>query len=205
MPVTQDTGHGDGSNMEDRMICTRYGKIRRKMRAGDVIAFGGTGWISRLIKAFTRSRVSHVGVILEINEHGRIMVMESTTLHGNKKGVQINRLSRRIQHYKGDVWWLPLSHQVREAADMAAFWHFLWDQDGKKYDTWQAIKSALPSFIHREHFDKIFCSELVAGAAEAAGMIPKINASEATPADVVNFSIYHKNYFQLMGDKTEIY
>lgn len=184
--------------MHGKLICRNYSFVREELRPGDVIAFSGRGWVSKVIKLFTRSKVSHVGIVLEISEQGRVMVMESTTL-GGKKGVQVNRLSQRVSQYKGEMWWLPLNSVVKESMDMAAFWHFLWEQDGKKYDTWQALKSALPSVIRREHFDKMFCSELVAGALEAAGAIPELNASEMTPDDVVELPVYGKSYFQIKG------
>lgn len=42
-----------------------YAKFREKMKPGDVIAFGGKGRFSELIKWSTKSVVSHVGVILQ--------------------------------------------------------------------------------------------------------------------------------------------
>ena len=189
--------------MKSELVYSDYDFVRGQLKPGDVIAFSGKGWVSKTIKFFTRSKVSHVGIVLEISEQGRVMVMESTSL-GGKKGVQVNRLSQRLDQYKGELWWLPLNKDVKESMDMAAFWHFLWEQDGKKYDTWQAIKSALPSFIRREHFDKFFCSELVAGALEAAEAIPELNASEMTPDDVVELPVYGKKYFQLKGERKAI-
>ena len=174
-----------------------YSSVREKMRPGDVIAFAGKGWVSHIIKLFTRSKVSHVGVVLNIDELGRVMVMESTTLNG-KRGVQINRMSRRLEQYKGNVWWLPLSPAVREGADWAAFWDFLYKQDGKDYGTKAAIKSAIP-ILGKEHFDKWFCSSLVAAAHEASGVLPDINSAEVTPEDLVNMRIYAPKYFQIKG------
>ncbi len=43
----------------------RYENVRDRMRPGDVIAFGGKGHFSEIIKFATRSDVSHVGVILQ--------------------------------------------------------------------------------------------------------------------------------------------
>lgn len=178
------------------MISSTYSEVRDKMQPGDLIAFGGMGWVSRLIKWRTRSNISHVGVVAKVNDgHGRVMVMESTSLDG-KKGVQINRLNKRVEEYNGNVWWYPLSERTREKFDPLKFWEFLWAQDGKKYDYWQAPMSAT-LFFAKEDFGKLFCSELVAGAYEASGIIPNINASEITPDDLVNMRIYNRRCRQI--------
>ena len=46
-------------------IKSKYKDVRKKMKPGDVIAFGGKGNFSEIIKWATRSTVSHVGVILQ--------------------------------------------------------------------------------------------------------------------------------------------
>ena len=178
------------------MISKQYSDIRDKIQPGDLIAFGGMGWASKVIKWKTGSKVSHVGVASHIKgEHGRMMIVESTSLNG-KKGVQMNRLSKRVEEYNGHVWWFPLSEEVREKLRLVAFWKFLWAQDGKKYDYWQAPMSAT-LFWAREDFGKLFCSELVAGAYEAGGVLPDINASEITPDDLCRMRLYKKHYTQI--------
>jgi hypothetical protein len=47
------------------VIQITYEKARSKMQAGDVIAFGGKGHFSEIIKFATLSDISHVGVILQ--------------------------------------------------------------------------------------------------------------------------------------------
>lgn len=178
------------------MINKRYSDIRDKIQPGDLIAFGGMGWASKIIKWKTGSNVSHVGVASHMNDkHGRMMIMESTSLDG-KKGVQMNRLSKRVEQYNGHVWWFPLSEEARKKLSLVAFWKFLWAQDGKKYDYLQAPMSAT-LFWAREDFGKLFCSELVAGAYEASGILPNINASEITPDDLCRMKIYRKHYTQI--------
>ena len=50
-----------------------------------------------------------------------------------------------------------------------------------------------------EDFSAFFCSELVAGALEAGGVIRKVNASEVTPIDLARFTLYSDDYYQLKG------
>lgn len=172
-----------------------YSEVRDKMQPGDLIAFGGQGAFSKLIKWWTKSRVSHVGVVAKIDEQGRIMVMESTSLDGFK-GVQLNRLSRRVDEYNGEVWWYPLRESARKDLSLIAFWKFLWRQDGKKYDYWQVFKVAIPVYS-KESERRMFCSELVYGAYEAGGIVRDANSSKMTPDDLTHEIIFAEEIYQI--------
>jgi len=192
-----------------------YSDIRGLMQPGDVIAFGGKGRFSEIIKWATRGKVSHVGVILQRQmvgvESGRYFneLIESTTMNG-LEGVTTSRLSDRIETHSGELWWLPLAGQVREKLDLGKFFDFLFKQKGKKYDMPQAIGSGV-DFMDRWHklgwneedFSKFFCSELVAAGLEAGGAIPEVNASEVTPIDICRWAIY-RECIQFAGDAKKI-
>ncbi len=194
-----------------------YPQARKLMNPGDVIAFGGKGRFSELIKFGTRSDVSHVGVILQTNVKGQQggsffnQIIESADLHGFN-GVNISRLSDRLD-YDGEMWWLPLSKKVRKQKfDQGKFYNFLFRQakERKEYDMPQAIKSAIDAFdnlpfgmhgpgYNREDFSRFFCSELVAAGLEKAGTVGLVNASEVTPIDLCRWNIYQPIYYQLKG------
>ncbi|MDJ0805053.1 MAG: hypothetical protein QNI97_19425 [Desulfobacterales bacterium] len=196
-----------------------YDEARAKMQPGDVIAFGGKGHFSEIIKFATFSEVSHVGVILQTrvsdDDTGRFFnqIIESTSLHGFN-GVNISRFSDRLDTYDGELWWLPMNEQIRrEKFDRQAFFNFMFNQakERKPYDMPQAIKSALdamdelPFGLHgpgynREDFSKFFCSELVAAGLEVAGAVGTVNASEVTPIDLCRWKIYEGAYYLLKGD-----
>ena len=97
-----------------------YSEVRKEMRPGDIIAFGGKSHFSNLIKFATRSAVSHVGVILqskmliEDDVQGGYFnqIIESATINGFA-GVSINRLSFRME-YDGDIWWMPLNEKSKK-------------------------------------------------------------------------------------------
>jgi len=196
----------------------KYSAVRSKMQPGDVIAFGGKGNFSEMIKWATRSNVSHVGVIMqskmifedEVQKGFFNQVIESTDINGFS-GVSISRLSDRLRSYKGDIWWLPLSPAARAKLDRKKFFDWCLHQEGKPYDMPQAVRSALDTLdkvpviggatYNIEDFSKFFCSELVAGALEKGGVIREINSSEVTPIDLCMFNLYSRNYFQLAGRK----
>lgn len=199
-----------------------YGEARSLMKPGDVIAFGGKGHFSELIKFATRADVSHVGVILQTRvvndatDRFFNQIIESTALH-NYTGVVISRLSDRLDAYEGEIWWLPLNERLRrEKFDSASFYNFLFNQARahKGYDVPQALRSAidaldqLPFGLHgpgynAEDFSRFFCSELVAAGLEIAGMIGAVNASEVTPIDLCRWNIYADTYYQLKGETTK--
>jgi hypothetical protein len=196
-----------------------YDEAREDMKPGDVIAFGGKGHFSEIIKFATFSNVSHVGVILKTkipeDDTGRFFnqIIESTSLNGFN-GVNISRFSDRLNTYEGELWWLPLKDDIREKLfDQKKFFDFLFNQakERKPYDMPQAIKAAidvldnLPFGMHgpgynREDFSKFFCSELVSAGLEVAGAVGSVNTAEVTPIDLCRWNIYKKNYYQLKGD-----
>lgn len=188
------------------IIEEKYGIIRPLMKPGDIIAFGGKGLISDIIKKVTRSCVSHVAIVMQTNMVGdneRYFnnIIESTM----DEGVSVKRLSEKIIRYNGDIWWLPLNNKIREQFNNTDFFNFVFNQIGKKYDKLQAIESAEDLIIDtKEDFSKFFCSELDAGGLEASGIISDINCSEVTPIDLCRWNIYKRNYYQLKGNTKEI-
>jgi len=193
-----------------------YSDARQLMKPGDVIAFGGKSAFSQIIKLVTFSEVSHVGVILKTqiadDNSGQFFnqIIEST----GKKGVSVSRFSQALEDYEGDVWWLPLSDQIRnEQFDVKSFFDFLYHQASSdiSYDLSQALMSAVDivekmiwtdvdAGHNKEDFSKFFCSELVAAALEKSNAVDAINASEITPIDLCRWNIYQGDYYLLKGD-----
>ena len=202
-------------------IKMKYDDARKKMQPGDSIGFGGKSAFSEIIKLVTKSRVSHVGIILQrkllidgdpqdgfFNE-----IMESTS-YKKFTGVQINRMSERLDYYEGDIWWLPLRKTVRKRLDQKKFFSFLIHQNRKKYDISQPATAALDALDNApvigdvthntEDFSKFFCSELACAGLESGGAIKSINSSEVTPIDLCRFKLYEDDYYQIKGRKKSI-
>lgn len=194
-----------------------YKDVREQMQPGDVIAFSGTGKVSEIIKFWTRSKVSHTAVLLQT----KILVEKqyqngflNQIIESSANGVIISPLSHRIEYSDGEIWWLPLRRSIRKKMNFKKFYDFLLAQQGKAFDTHQAIKAGIdfldriPLFksltLNQEDFTKFFCSELVAAALEAGGAISHLNASEVTPIDLCMFNIFEDDYYQLKGSDLEI-
>lgn len=189
------------------LIKAKYHEIRKDIQDGDVIAFGGRGMVSNLIKLFTRSNVSHVALMMRaISKTGERLnqIIESTTLD-NYSGVVVNRLSNRLKGYDGEAWWLPLKQEFRNKARGEDAYKWLVKQKRKTYDTWQAIGSGLDLLLNNnEDYDKLYCSEIISAFFEERGIIDEINSSEVTPIDLCMFNLYEKDYYQLKGKRKEI-
>lgn len=198
------------------IISVQYKEVRKQMKPGDIVAFGGKGNFSEIIKWATRSTVSHVGIIMQskmlIDDKPQAgmfnQIIESTSLNGFS-GVTISRLSDRVDTYSGEMWWLPLSNKSKEKLEFEKFFNFLLHQNRKEYDMPQAVGSALDALDkvpvvgritrNEEDFSRFFCSELAAAGLEAGGVIGSINASEVTPIDLCKFNIYAPDYYQIKG------
>ena len=185
-----------------------YGNIRQRMQPGDVIAFSGKKILSGAIKEITNSNVSHVGVVFQsqIIANGTPQPgILNQVAEATASGVRFTRLSGMLRNYEGQIWWLPLSDTARDNLDLETFHNFLLHYEGYPYDVQQAgilgLDKLDPFEIIRnqEDFERLFCSELVAGALEAGGVIKTINASRVAPIDLCRFNIYADNYVQFSG------
>lgn len=192
------------------MTPTTYATARTAMKAGDIIAFAGDGFISHMINLFTRCPISHVGIILRERDaagENRVELLESTTLNG-KAGVQRTFLSDRIATYTGRLWWLPLAKRYRNTLDLAKFYAICQMCEGRPYDYRQVAHFALDRLriiSQPEDPTKLFCSELAALALKGGGVLPVwLNTAEFRPHDLVDLRIYANHYYQLSGSPAPI-
>lgn len=196
------------------MNLTKYNQVCDKIGTGDVLAFSGKGRLSEVIKNFTKSRISHVGMALWMsNEYElkpQLFVVESTTLNNvpditgeYRKGVQIVSMPQRLEGHDGDVWWLPLSNPLTfEERIKLAEWLFQNHTAKTKYDTAQAVAAGIdhrgwtrlwkkifgPS---KEDLKRLFCSELVCKALKIVQRVPcDLNCSLEVPEDVMRYDCF---------------
>lgn len=191
------------ANMEQ----AAHEEIRGLYRPGDPIFFGGRGPVSWTIKKWTRSRISHVGVVSHVEVVGegkrRVHVVEATSLDG-RAGVISTPLSDRIAKYDGEVWaaFLDDEHRAMLAPHLPEAWKWL---DGHvrrktKYDTWGAVRCTM--FPQRNDDDYLYCSETVAGFWRHGTVIPTgSNPSAWSPRDTAEARLFHPTYYQLINGR----
>jgi hypothetical protein len=207
-------------------IQKRYDDVCQLMQPGDVIAFGGVGLLSDLVKRTTSSTVSHVGVIQKAAAAGNdVMVIEATVredLAGGGKTPPTWRVGPAscravISHYERDVWWLPLDPQKRaQSFDQNAFDKFLTSMAGRPFDVLGGggviLKAPIRKLLNSNILDGgddqklLFCSELVAAALQASKIVDDaaINPSDIAPGDLCGWTIYDRTAFRLKGTAADI-
>jgi hypothetical protein len=116
----------------ERLEETRLRIVEPLIRPGDVVAFSGTGPFSRCIKFFTRSAVSHIGIVIEAGPALEVCEALNT--------VEVNGLYDSITSYEGEAWILCLSDEARQRLDLKRMGKFLRSCIGKRYDTPQMLK-----------------------------------------------------------------
>lgn len=119
-----------------------YGKIKGNMQPGDVIAFSGNRFASSVIKAFTKSNVSHVGIVVPSKftdaACDQIVIAEVTS-----QGVIFTPLIDKVEDDNVEMlWWLPLHSRP----DPEVFSSSVEKYKNKRYDYLQAAMTVLDSF-----------------------------------------------------------
>lgn len=163
-----------------------YEDLRPTLDTGDIVLFAGKGGISASIKWFTRSRWSHVGMVVFLREMELLAVWEATTLCNiadvltgvATKGVQLVPLSERLRRYPGEI-------AIRRLVELAALRQAL---RGRPYErrVLDLVRAAYDGWAgaNAENLSSLFCSELVAEAYQTMGLLPPDPpSSEYTPHD----------------------
>lgn len=171
-----------------------YAALRPLLQLGDLVLFEGRGALSEGIKFGTRSRWSHIGMVVCDAAHDVVLCWESTTLSnlpdaGGQylKGVQLVSLSQRIESYDGDMAIRPLVG-ARDAALVAGFRAARAAFAGRPYEA-RLLNLALaeydgPGGRAPRDLSSLFCSELVGATYQAMGLLPAAcNPGEWVPRD----------------------
>lgn len=189
-------------------LAVNYRNIRDQLQTGDVIAFGGNYFFSKITKLVTGCEASHIATVL-IDDEKRIRFFESSIgdMYPEHEGVHLQKISNILPFYNGNVWILRLNEEFRAALDIKKMTDYLYAQLGKDYDYDGLSKAGNDKwdnkgFKHtlvRKNDDKFFCSELVmAGFMAGGGGIPEnVNYSEVTPKDILRLNIFQKPYFMV--------
>ncbi len=178
----------------------KYSEIRDKLRTGDIVLFSGKGLVSTVIKRFTRSPWSHVGMVIRSIELDMLLLWESTTLSKVKdvrsdtlkQGVQLVALGERISAYDGTVAVRQLEDTCVNGKRLEALKEFRAEIKDRPYEEskLELLKSAYdgPFGHNEEDLSSIFCSEMVAEAYQRMGFLTEDTSSnEYDPADFGNY------------------
>ena len=165
---------------------------------GDLVLFSGKGLVSAMIRLFTRSRWSHVGLVIRDGVSGTPLLLEATiteesadTVLGRPvRGVQVVRLADKLVAYDGTVVLRRLEIDERPAGlavdiredmrEMAALWRYR----GYKSFTMTLILDLLSANRRPPRVHRVFCSELVAEMYKRHGLMTRtVRSSRYVPGD----------------------
>ncbi len=181
----------------------RYEHIRKGLKTGDIVLFSGKGAISHSIKLVTKSKWSHVGMVLQYTGLEAVFLWESTKPSGvneaidgkAKRGVQLALLSDRlrdyVQNHDGQAAIRILKGYAVNGNDYEKLMAFRQKVKNRPYekDKIELIKAAYdgPFGQNEEDLSSLFCSELVAEAYQKLGLLKEppqgLPSNEFVPKD----------------------
>ena len=170
-----------------------YDDVREDLKTGDIVLFSGKGGISSIIKLFTSSKWSHMGMVLRLKfDWDVVFLWESTKCSSvPDKGVQLVPLSERLRAYDGEVSIRHLRNHEITQQNHEDLMKLRKDLRNRPYeeDRIELLKAAWdgPLGKNEEDISSLFCSELVAEAYQELGLLhrpPKgLPSNEFTPKD----------------------
>jgi len=198
-----------------------YDKLCEQFETGDILLFNNnhissyTGIFSYLIKFFTKSDWSHLGIILKDPEFtdkklekGLYLWESSLEFFGDaednkiKLSVQIVPLRKMVEHFKGFVAWRKLdSGDIKITTDHLKEIHSL--VHNKPYDLnpidW--IEAYLEHSPNPQKISRYFCSALVARIYSYLKLIDaNINWSIIRPSSFSNQNLDDKLHINLINN-----
>ena len=187
-----------------------YDKIRNRLRTGDIVLFSSGGVFGSAIQLITRSKWSHVGMVVRVPEWDFVLLWESVLardmvdLHTGKvkQGVRLTALSDSLTKYDCDIAVRRLSPclDAKQIKDLQSFREQMKNRPYEKRYL-ELMKSAYDGVggNNQECLSSVFCSELVAESYQVMGILPDHTPSnEYTPAD---FSSARSHVLQLKEHK----
>lgn len=165
------------------------GKEHVPIRAGDAIAFQGTGFISRVIayaSDWPRCAISHIGIVADDYNN----LAEATSLDG-ENGVAIVGLGYKLDTYPGHMWHLPLLEPARKLLVKDKMGNWIWTEVTHPYSKLQAGLALLRvgQTLHN-WADDWYCSRLVTTALVAGEVLPITFNTAITPSAVTKLGCF---------------
>lgn len=175
----------------------KYSELRDRLDTGDLVFFSGKGLVSAGIQWITRSKWSHVGMVVAESRWDMLLIYESTTLSNladvdsgtPMQGVQLVPLSARIRSYDGDVGVRFLDPGL-DVADRLALGEFRREigqrpYEQSKLELFRAAYDGPFGANATEDVSSLFCSELIAETYQRIGLLDNTGtpSNEYTPKD----------------------
>jgi len=179
----------------------RYTDIRAQLETGDMLLFSGRAFGSRVIQLASRSKYSHVGVVLRDPQLDIVYCWDSTSLGRTRNGPGITPLSDMLVAYKGKVY-LRRLHCERTPERLRALAYYRHEIAGRPYERHplqlaRSLFDLFPWDRNKPDLSSIFCSEHVAELYIRWCLLPpQPPSNEYTPVDLAELKILRDGWLE---------
>ncbi len=183
-----------------------------RMLPGDLVIFSGNAWISKAIKLFTASPVTHCGVVRWAADPSMVgapstpynhAFVTQSTITQEVDGPQTTAMGSIVDDdYKGkvDVAWLPLSRDARSTFDAFKFYQFIgaiedhahYDKAGLGLYAAKDLPIIGPLIKQSPNPYEFFCSAYAIAIYEACGVLRGINSRKVSPQGLCEIGIWDR-------------
>ena len=144
----------------------KYLSVRDMIDTGDGLLWKGNSVLGRAIRIWSPS-YNHASIVFnefkqEVNDEGMITPTwtRKHILEALDNGIVLRQISKRLEEYDGEAYWLPVKDQYKTWREGVGSWAL--DQVGTKYDYGSIIKNMFGRASLS--LNLLFCSEYLYGA-----------------------------------------
>ena len=148
--------------MKDKYDIRLYLDHRPFIKNGDVLEWRSETILGKSIRAVTGYNVNHASQIVTFDDFYHNKPLRIYTLEALSHGIELNLVSRRLEDFKGKIYWLPLKEHYNDKRFEISR-HGL-ERIGIPYD-YTSIKQIFFKFLFfgshsiKSSIDKLYCSE----------------------------------------------
>ena len=158
------------------------------LRTGDIVLFSGKCLVSRIIRFLSKSKWSHVGMIIIDPKYDYPLIYEATKsndticLDANRvSGVQLTPLYERVHNYNGSVGIRKLKGVDLSDESLYSLYLFKTFMIGIAFeDSFITFLAAIYPLPYGERYGdarKVYCSELIAQCYMEMGLLTRLPPS----------------------------
>jgi len=165
-----------------------YYKVRHLIKTGDHLGWKSNGIIGNLIRVFAPGPINHSEIVIRIPFEG--LDKRRFDIGALSNGVSLHLLSRRLEKYKGEVWWYSLKSEHDSLRPLIA--SFILQKLDIRYDFYNLFKNAFGRVSTEA--SQFFCSEVCNWSWVNAGIDTgyPLTGKAPTPADIDKLDIFEK-------------
>ncbi len=193
-----------------------YQSCKARMETGDLVqwkehfSLNPKTWFWLFWRTITFSKMNHSSMVLRLQEFEQLPTKRFTTESSLFTGTALNRLSHRLKHYNGEVWWHPLKDKYEPRRQQIG--EEMLARIGIPYDLFRVFMISLCRWVGypckifgikkgaeilerwrgRHEQDKVFCSEYCFWVYEEClrNVLDKLPSELPLPSEILRLGIF---------------